>query len=833
MKISGKIIVVFFVISSWLGVSAQKIDSALNMLATQDPREKIYIQYDKEYYVAGETIWFKVYLYSDGKPGGMSSNLYIKFTDSKGQVILNKQYPVLGAVARGNIDIPDSLSQGNYYIRAFTTGMLNYDEAFIYTKNIFVLNPSVMKIARVPEESKQVSLQFFPESGNLVAGILTVVGFKATDQWGTPVDVNGVIRSEDGITIASFKSYHDGIGNVQFKPQAGKRYIAEMETVTGTRSFPLPAVQPSGINLKIRDEKGSKKFQLSRSEKDQAQFDNLLLVAEINNHIVFENEIVFEDYSSVIGHLVTDSLPSGILHFTVFNKDGIPLAGRLSFVDNGEYRGSGAVTIIKTGTEKRAENIVELNFPDSIQRSCSVAVIDIPMAGLNDNDNIWSRFLLTSDLKGYIHNPSWYFVRHPADSFGENKNDTVKQSLDNLMLTQGWSRFNWSKILANEFPRKKNTDTYLINISGIVYTETDTRPVQGGKLNVVISDQDSSLFTYNIPVNENGQFLIDSLNIVGKTKLFYTYTDKRGAKKSVFIKTNENILPDSATKPFYGALEKYPVARPIDSKTQDIVSRYKFAGNGNQDAKLLENVVVTTKQKRPVDIMNEKYTSDLFSTGGKIKIDNINFPPVDKAMNGLDFVLNRISTVAIQNGTFVNKKNFSIQDHKGDELGRRFKPLYKPGGPMRFWEVGLFINEIPSEIIQLQVLRADQIAMVKFFEAGSLVSGSAYPGGAIVVYLNYETSSAREEEKSKYIEYNGYSISKEFYNPDYSVPGTNNNRVDNRSTLYWNPEIVKENQSRTVQFKFFNNDYSKQFKIVVEGFDVNGRLIHIEKITGN
>ncbi len=805
--------------------SAQNIDSALNLLASQYPAEKIYIQYDKEDYVAGETIWFKAYLYSDGKPSGMSTNFYLQFTDSKGQTIFNKKYPVSGAVARGNIDIPDSLPQGNYYIRGFTAGMLNYDEDFIYKKNVFVFNPADKTGNSFSEpDSRLLSVQFFPESGNLVDGILTVVGFKATDQWGTPVDVNGVIKTEDKTTIASFKSYHDGIGKVQFKSQAGKKYMAEVETRTGTRTFPLPAVQPSGINLKIQDEEGSKKFQLSRSEKDQAQLDNLLLVVEINNHIVYENEIVFEDYSSVIGHLVTDSLPSGILHFTVFNKEGIPLAERLSFVDNGEYRGSAAVTITKAGTEKRAENIIELNFPDSIQRSCSVAVIDLPGTGINDNDNIWSRFLLTSDLKGYIHNPSWYF---------ENQNDSVKQALDNLMLTHGWSRFNWTKILSGEFPEKKYTDTYLINISGIVYQESDNKPVEGGKLNVFFSDQDSSLSTYDIPVNENGRFLVDSLVLVGKTKIYYIYTDKGGKEKQATIKTDNNILPGSFKETIHDPLEKHTWIQFQDSKKPEIARRYEFVNNGNPDAKLLENAIVTAKQKRPVDIINEKYTSELFRTGGKIKIDNIHSPPVDKAMNGLDFVLNRITTVGVQYGTFVNRKNFSIQDNKEKKLSR---PGIKTtvSGPMRFWEVGLFINEMPVDLIQLQVLRADQIAMVKFFESGSIVAGSVYPGGAIAVYLNYETGIPKEEKKvSKYIEYNGYSISKEFYNPDYSVPGANNNKVDNRTTLYWNPEIFTENHSGSVQLKFFNNDFSKKFKIVIEGFDITGRLIHIEKIVGN
>jgi hypothetical protein len=818
MKSESKIIsLLSLIVLLTIQLNAQKTDSVPKSLIAQDLK-KVYIHYDKEYYVAGETIWFKAYLYSNGRPGTLSNNFFLQLIDPLGKVIIMKKYPVTGSTVSGNIDLPDSLKQGDYYIRALTAGMLNNDEAFIYKKNIFIYSPSNATGADIKQVQK-ISLQFFPESGHLVDGILSVVGFKATDQWGTPVDINGVIKTEDGITIASFKSYHDGISKVQFKPQAEKKYIAQVETAVGLVTYPLADVQPSGVNLKIQDEKGGKKFQLSRSEKDKIQFENVLLVAEINNHKVYENEISLEDYSSVIGHLITDSLPSGILHFTVFNKEGLPLAERLSFVDNGEYRSGGEIDITKANTEKRSENIVELNFPDSIQRSCSVSVIDLPGISLNYNDNIWSRFLLTSDLKGYIHNPAWYF---------ENRNDTVKQALDNLMLTHGWSRFNRTEKLANEFPKKTLKDNYLINISGIVYSETDKKPVEGGKLNVLFSTEDSLLLTYEIPVNENGQFLIDSLAIFGRTKLFYTYKDKRDNEKPVFLKTDDNMLLNSTTETFPATLEKHPVIQPIDLKKPDIARRYEYASNGNPDAKLLENVLVTAKQKRPVDIINEKYTSDLFSTGGKIKIDNINFPPVDKAMNGVDFVLNRIATVAIQYGHFVNKKNFSIQDNVTIKTSP--KRMFEPA---RYWEVGLFINEMPADIIQLQILRADQIAMVKFFEAGFLGAGQSYPGGAIAVYLNYETELPKIESKAKYIEYNGYSISKEFYSPDYSVPGTNSDKADNRTTLYWNPEIFSKSQSRTVQLKFFNNDFSKKFKIVVEGFDSYGRLIHLEKSIGN
>lgn len=182
-------------------LAAQKFEAALNVLATQHSPEKIYMHYDKEYYVAGENIFFKAYLFSDGKPSGISNNLYLQFTDSKGGVVSTKKFPVMGAVAKGSIEVPDSLPQGNYYLRAITPVMLDYDEAFTYKKNIFIFKPSVVA-SKEKAPAQNVSLQFFPESGQLVDGILTVVAFKAIDQWGTPVEVNGIIRTEEGTTIA-------------------------------------------------------------------------------------------------------------------------------------------------------------------------------------------------------------------------------------------------------------------------------------------------------------------------------------------------------------------------------------------------------------------------------------------------------------------------------------------------------------------------------------------------------------------------------------------------------------------------------------------------------
>src|SRR5688572_15336870 len=130
------------ILATSTAVNAQHIDSVLNVLATNYPAEKVYIHYDKDSYIAGETIWFKAYFSSDGLPSVLSTSFYVELSDSKGRVVSNKIYPVLGAAVRGNIELPDSLPQGNYYLKGSTPAIANYGNEFIYNKDIIVFNPT-------------------------------------------------------------------------------------------------------------------------------------------------------------------------------------------------------------------------------------------------------------------------------------------------------------------------------------------------------------------------------------------------------------------------------------------------------------------------------------------------------------------------------------------------------------------------------------------------------------------------------------------------------------------------------------------------------------------
>ena len=129
----------------------------------------------------------------------------------------------------------------------------------------------------------------------------------------------------------------------------------------------------------------------------------------------------------------------------------------------------------------------------------------------------------------------------------------------------------------------------------------------------------------------------------------------------------------------------------------------------------------------------------------------------------------------------------------------------------------------------MRTLRADDIALVKYYDAGFVGVGSNAPGGAIAVYTKKKGNESAPVEKLEYFTVNGYSVQREFFSPDYSTPDANLQVPDYRSTIYWNPNIYTDTETNTIPLKFFNNDKSKKLRVVVEGFDVNGKLIHLEK----
>ena len=500
---------------------------------------------------------------------------------------------------------------------------------------------------------------------------------------------------------------------------------------------------------------------------------------------------------------------------------------------------------------------MEIKFPDSSLRSCSVSVTDIGSTETDDVDNIYSSLLLTSDVKGYIYNPAWYF---------KENNDSSAQALDNLLLTHGWSRYNWQKVLAGELPKKVYNDPHMLTVSGQVFDQKTNAVVSSGSLNILVELGPGKPKSYTVPVSETGNFSLDSLAFYGDTKIYFDYADKSGKDKPINIKLNENPDKLAITQKIQSVplvlneveRNKYLQDGLIKLEERAVVN----VGEKPDTAVTLQNVVVKTQkpqpEKRPVEVLNEKYTSGVFMQQARSFIDNETTQSNDGNLDALRFILNRVSQVQYVDGVLRSKhkntmslSNWGLNFTKstdavnglGDTLNAaqiRQRDYYSKGlrspseNVVSGFDVALFLNEIQIDVDQLKSLSAKDIAFVKYFENFS-GGGAGTVGGAIAVYTknpDYQVKSTAD-----YPEYSlkapGYSITKEFFNPDYGDPTFKQPEVDNRTTLYWNSSVLTGAETKSLKFKFYNNDFSKKLKIIVEGFDADGKLVHIEKNIGN
>lgn len=773
-------------------VCAQDPSSGSNGSTPPSLHEKIYVHYDKEFYQAGETIWFKAYLYHNGKPSTQSNNFYIRLANADGGLLANKKLPVDGASVKGNIDLPDSLPQGNYIVTAYTAITLQDDPGLIYRKNVFIFNRSAKTHQPSPPST---SLQFFPESGSLVDGITTAVAFKAIDRkTGLPKQVAGSVKASDGSTIP-FRSLHDGMGRFTFRPDSKKAYTVQLDDSSGGDS--LPTVELSGVNLQVKDFAEGKTFSLWRSTNKRADYQFVTLTAQMNGQTVYEQEVDFENYASVTGKILTQDLPSGILRFTVINRGGLPIAERLTFIDNRRHLANVAITVEKKGTGKREENVIEIHTDEEVQKSLSVSVTDATHANLSPRESILSSLLLTTDLRGRVHDPQWYF---------QNVGDTAKMALDNLLLVHGWTKYS-VKVDATvvEGTKPRVHDSHLLKLSGLVKNQAGGI-VKEGKLNIYIETKDSATQNYTVGVGKDGRFVLDSLLFYGTSRVFYNYYDSKEQRPVVLQIDSLADLSKAIILPGDD--------RAFSMSTSTAVAPYLQLPQGisTTDVKQLEAVTLqaTSSTRRPFEVVNEKFTTGAFRAPGKVNLDNINQPTSNKGLSVVDYSLNQIRQLLLEGGQIVNMRNMSL-------------------GSGQKWPVAIFLDESPAEVSLLRSLRMDDIALIKFYEPGFVGAGTTGPGGTLAIYTKNSRAEDVKPQKMDFFYYPGFSVVKEFFSPDYATP-LPAITGDYRTTIYWNPDIFLDGNSKSVKLKFYNNDFSRRLRVVVEGFGADGKLIHSEKI---
>jgi hypothetical protein len=295
----------------------------------------------------------------------------------------------------------------------------------------------------IPIVLNRIDLQFFPEGGDLVAGLDSRVAFKAVNEFGKPADVQGDVLDASGIVVARFESFHDGMGAFDLVPRPGARYTARLhKPVETSAQFPLPDVQAAGYQLQLRRQTDKELYVTVSATRPGKVF----LVAAARDALFFFKEVNLQadiDGQHPTVRIPIADQPPGIVRITLFDANSVEQAERLAFVN----RDRGLNIEIKPDREQylpRDKVRLDIRVRDEaglpVEGAFSLAVVDEKMLTYADDKqgHLLAALLLEQDVQGKIEEPNFYFDRSEPKS---------SAALDYLLMTQGWRRFAWREVL--------------------------------------------------------------------------------------------------------------------------------------------------------------------------------------------------------------------------------------------------------------------------------------------------------------------------------------------------------------------------------------------------
>ena len=773
------------------------MDATMARYANDFGQERMYLHYDKSSYATGETIWFKAYLMKAIFPANESRTIYIDWTDDKGKLLSRSTSPVVDATSAGQFEIPADYSGQFIHVKAYTRWMLNFDSSFLYNKDIRILsknsNSSSSKNTVVPQ------ITFFPEGGDAIVNVINKIAFKVNDQWGRPLNIKGVIKNNKGTTIDSLKVIHDGMGFFYLKPKPGETFSAKWfvtdASTKANKGAPqetdLPAIKSTGVALQI-SLVGSKRNFLISAPDNTNNSGPLHVLGTMYQQPVFK--IAKELKAGIAqGIIPTEDLPSGILTITVFDDKWNPLAERITYINNEEYLFHPEMMVQHWGLNKRAKNEIEISVPDSLSANLSVSVTDMGIDADTGN-NIISHLLLTGELKGKVNNAAYYFL---------NNSDSISKALDLVMLTHGWRRFNWEEVVKGILPKiTYPRDTTYLSISGKIYGASPVQLRDAGSIVLLWNQKKEANQIVSVPIAKDGTFNDPSLILFDTARIYYQLPKSKGLG-DVTVQFMQNRLPAlpqnmKANGFFYNHLSDTTGNSRHFQLADATLNEIKFLNE-----KVLETVTIQRRTKSPVEIMDEKYATGLFSGGDAYQFDLVNDPFAGSSFSIFNYLQGKVA--GLQINTSSNPP--SLQ--------------WRGGAP------AIYLDEMASSADMISGIPVSDVAYIKVIRPPFMGGSGGGGSGAIAIYTR--RGSDQKSEPGKGLSNNtvtGYTGIRQFYSPNYETINPENEKKDLRTTLYWNPEVITKPGENKVLLKFFNNDVSGAFRVVIEGMTKDGRLAH-------
>ena len=808
------------------------------------PQEKVYLHFDNMGYFENETLWFKAYVTRtyDGHASDLSKVLYVELLNPTGDVLQTLKYPIdsLGQ-SHGEMKLDTILGSGLYEVRAYTRYMTNWGTNAVFSRVIPIFKTpktegdySDLTIATIPYHNrlpnrrdpldslyvraagegvytddlmKTISVKFYPEGGDLIAGKKCRVAMLAVDDNGHPHEGEGFVMNERGDVLASVQTDTLGRGVFELVPDTGKLTFQMRNLKKSTRRsvqyFTLPEAKRDGCTLCVD---AVSEQMLATLQCSDGICGSMLGYVIMHNGNIYRCDTLTASPLMEI-ELDRQAMPEGVNQMTVFDSRGAIMAERLFFLCPKPDKGD-SIRVTAITQRLKPCGKVEMELKTRPNANLSFSAMDAKTMTNGKQGNMKTWMLLSSEVRGYIHNVDYYF---------EADDKEHRQNSDLLMLTQGWRRYDW-RLMSEKYTFRKAQpieDQFYLNGQLKVYRKHN--PVSNVRMYVSLYNEKGQSLIGNAVTDAEGNYAFKMPFLDGEWKMcIYTTRDikkkdkEKEKRKTYYVGIDRQFSPD----PRYLTPSETTILHPLAPNAfvkkpfEELEEEDEFIPITEKDY-VLQNVTVKAKRKYFTNdnwrFKNEEYGKQYASLyyNADRELDKI-LDRGEPAPYIHDFILQKLKDR-------LGKYNYIPRDTKAFTSERIF---YVIDNNDRSVSSPVYLDEVKSIYIVFNEMISPTIENAwTFIDTPKL---------NIIVYLYCHHLFSSESNKGlRRTYFQGFNQASTFKTEDYSVIPP---MADFRRTIWWQPDITTDAEGKA-KVEFFNNSTCEEMYISVEGMTQDGKVL--------
>ena len=800
--------------------------------ANNFPREKAYLHFDNTSYYVGDTIWFKAYvtLAEQQTFSQISRPLYVELVDQTGHIADKQIIKLTQGEGNGQFILPPSMLSGYYEVRAYTRWMLAFNEPQYFSRtfpiyqltnsdklerSITTYELSSSMENRPSETEEKLNVRFFPEGGQLVEGVTSQVAFKAESKNEGNIELSGTIYTKEGAEITSFETLHDGMGRFEYTPSA-QPAIAKVDFQGKKYEFTLPQALPNGYVLSTVSNAGAL---LVRVFCNAATPQDTLAVFISHQGRPYVHQLISCRADAPREFILpTRKLPAGVLQVSLINRAGNTLCERFVFANPRaplQISTEGLKEVYAPYAPIRCELQIKNAKGEPVSGELSVSIRDgVRSDYLEYDNNIFTDLLLTSDLKGYIHQPGYYFA---------SPSPRKQTELDVLLMVHGWRKYDMSQAISTApFTPLQLPETQLA-LNGQVKSTILKNKLKDIALSVIVK-KDDQFITGGTVTDENGRFTIPVEDFEGTTEaVIQTRKVGKERNKDASILIDRNFSPAPRA---YGYKELHPEWKDLaywQQKAESFDSLYMDSIRRVEGLYVLDEVEIKSKRRQGSNMatkISEKSIDAYYDVRRSVDVLRDN----GKIVTTIPELMEKLSPQF-------------YWDRTNDKHTYRQKPIcyIMDNHILSETETQMMLTEVDglaSIIISKGTggIDDDIIQNTKMSEVtdSTGVDISKLDKYSVFYLIPLPRRDVLNKSQSAVLGtrqtvIQGYTRPLEYYSPAYPTKELYMDKVDKRRTLYWNPSVQADENGKAV-IECYNNQYSTPLIIQAETLGKDGQI---------